>query len=186
MDYSTVNSMQSLIFSAASCRNCQTITIEDDNILEGTEKLFATLCMSNDVILEPNVTEILILEDPSDSITIGFENATYTVEEGLKVEVCTHILNGTLEIEAIVSLSSLKDPADFLEVSEELTFAPMETRLCRNVMAVQDSELEANEEYLLHLSTNQSGVILNPGTATVTILSDDGKLCIISFFESSR
>ena len=37
-------------------------------------------------------------------ITIGFENATYSVEEGLAVEVCTHILKGTLELEVNVTL----------------------------------------------------------------------------------
>ena len=44
-------------------------------------------------------------------ITIGFENATYSVEEGLAVEVCIRILDGTLEINVIVSLFSTKGEA---------------------------------------------------------------------------
>ncbi len=37
-------------------------------------------------------------------ITIGFEDAAYSVEEGLAVEVCSHILKGTLELEVNVTL----------------------------------------------------------------------------------
>ena len=58
-----------LTFSAGSSRNCQDIPIEDDNILEGTENLFANLTTSDpDVNLAPATTEILILEDPNDSM----------------------------------------------------------------------------------------------------------------------
>ena len=39
-------------------------------------------------------------------VTIGFDPVTYSVEEGLAVEVCARILSGTLEIEAIVILAS--------------------------------------------------------------------------------
>ena len=66
-DYTAVS--VNLIFSAGSPRNCQNITIEDDDILEGTENLFASLTTSDpDVILAPDETEILILEDRNDSM----------------------------------------------------------------------------------------------------------------------
>ena len=45
-------------------------------------------------------------------MTIGFENATYSVEEGLAVEVCTRIQNGSLEIDANVTLSSSNGTAE--------------------------------------------------------------------------
>ena len=44
-------------------------------------------------------------------ITIGFEQTTYTLEEGLMVEVCVLVTNGTLERDAIVILSSVNDEA---------------------------------------------------------------------------
>ena len=43
---------------------------------------------------------------------IGFEQTTYSVEEGLTVEVCARIQSGTLEIDAIVTLSSSNDEAE--------------------------------------------------------------------------
>ena len=67
-----------LTFSAGSPRNCQVIPIQDDDILEGTENLFANLSTSDpDVILAPDVTEVLILEDPNDSMyrLINFEDS---------------------------------------------------------------------------------------------------------------
>ena len=67
VDYTTVS--VDLTFSADSSRICQDIPIEDDDILEGTENLFADLTTSDpDVILDPNETEILIFEDPNDSM----------------------------------------------------------------------------------------------------------------------
>ena len=67
-------------------------------------------------------------------------------------------------------------PADFIEVSEDLTFTPTEPRQCRNVTTVEDSDAENDEDFPLGLSTGQSGVNLNPDTATVTILDNDGEL----------
>ena len=45
-------------------------------------------------------------------MTIGFENATYSVKEGLAVEVCARIQNGSLEIDANVTLSSCNGTAE--------------------------------------------------------------------------
>ena len=58
---------------------------------------------------------------------------------------------------------------------EELTFTPTEPRRCRNVMTVEDSDSEGDEDIPLELTTIQSGVNLDPDMATVTILDDDGK-----------
>ena len=44
-------------------------------------------------------------------VTIGFEQTTYTVEEGLVVEVCVLVTSGTLEREATVTLSSINAEA---------------------------------------------------------------------------
>ena len=44
-------------------------------------------------------------------VTIGFEQTSYTVEEGLVVEVCVLVTSGTLERNAIVTLSSINDEA---------------------------------------------------------------------------
>ena len=69
VDYNTVSVV--LTFSTDSPRSCQEFPIEvqDDDILEGTENLSASLTTSDpDVTLAPNVTEVLILEDPNDSM----------------------------------------------------------------------------------------------------------------------
>lgn len=45
-------------------------------------------------------------------ITVGFQPVTYSVEEGLTVEVCAHTISGTLEINAIATLSSSNGDAE--------------------------------------------------------------------------
>ena len=63
-----------------------------------------------------------------------------------------------------------------MAVSVDLTFIPNEPRRCTNVTTVQDGNSENDEDFLLGLSTSRSGVTLEPDTATVTILDDDGRL----------
>ena len=61
-----------LTFSAGNFRNCRNIAIKDDHILEDPENLFVNLTTSNPyVILEPNVTEVLILERQPPSVNSG-------------------------------------------------------------------------------------------------------------------
>ena len=45
-------------------------------------------------------------------VTIGFDPVTYSVNEGLSVEVCARVITGTLEIDAIVTLSSSNGEAE--------------------------------------------------------------------------
>ena len=45
-------------------------------------------------------------------VTVGFDPVTYSVEEGFAVEVCARIISGTLEIDAIVTLSSSDGEAE--------------------------------------------------------------------------
>ena len=44
-------------------------------------------------------------------MTIGFEQTVYTAEEGTQVEVCVLVTSGTLERDAVVTLSSSDDTA---------------------------------------------------------------------------
>ena len=45
-------------------------------------------------------------------VTIGFDPVAYSVNEGLSVEVCASIIVGTLETNAIVTLSSSNGEAE--------------------------------------------------------------------------
>ena len=45
-------------------------------------------------------------------VTIGYDPETYSVNEGLSVEVCARIIIGTLETDAIVILSSSNGEAE--------------------------------------------------------------------------
>ena len=139
---------------------------------------------------------------------IGFEQTTYSVEEGLQVEVCVIVINSTLSRETVVTLSSSDNdaegnlfiilnivllcmcdsrnivsidvaPGDYAAIAEDLTFSASETRICRNVISAEDDILEDDEGLLLTLATSDVTVILRRSEATVTILNDDSRLNLV-------
>ena len=60
-------------------------------------------------------------------LRIGFELTTYSVEEGLEVEVCVIVINSTLSREAIVTISSSDVEAEGeLVIAQSVT----KTRCC--------------------------------------------------------
>ena len=57
----------------------------------------------------------------------------------------------------------------------QLTFQPGETELCRQIIIIGDFILEENEMFFVVLSTTDQAVLLNPSSATVTILNNDSE-----------
>ncbi len=57
-----------------------------------------------------------------------------------------------------------------------MVFNKTVSRVCRNVSTEEDDILEADKEFVLTLDTSDSGVVVDPDWATVTITDDDGVL----------
>ena len=56
-------------FGPGVSRRCVNVTIVNDDILEGAENFFSTLTTTDlDVILLPNEAQVVINEDPDDSM----------------------------------------------------------------------------------------------------------------------
>ena len=75
-------------------------------------------------------------------------------------------------------------PDDYTSVENVLTFSPGVNESCTTVFPiVDDSVLESDEVFSVTLSTTDSDVSLDPASATVTILDNDGKtiLFVIDF-----
>ncbi len=66
--------------------------------------------------------------------------------------------------------------ADYTLVSDDLVFDETVNKVCRNVSTEEDDVLEADKEFILTLDTGDSGVIVKPDQATITITDDDGVL----------
>ena len=67
-------------------------------------------------------------------------------------------------------------PDDYTLVENVLTFSPGVNESCTTIIPiVDDSVLENDEVFSVTLSTTDSDVSLDPASATVTILDNDGK-----------
>ena len=64
---------------------------------------------------------------------------------------------------------------DFTSVTAQLTFQPSQADVlqCEDVPIQQDTILEINESFTVELSTTDLDVILDPQSATVTIMDTD-------------
>ena len=87
------------------------------------------------------------------------------------IYVCFHIKQILIN-----SIGFIADGSDYMEVlPTQLTFQSGETELCRQIIIIDDVVLEENEMFFVVLSTTDQAVLLNPSSATVTILNNDSE-----------
>ena len=65
--------------------------------------------------------------------------------------------------------------SDYTHGVTTVTFGPDQTSASYSVPILDDSNIEDTEIFTASLSTTESGVNIVDGTATVTILDDDGE-----------
>ena len=135
-------------------------------------------------------------------VDIGFENGAYTVnEDSTTAEFCV-ILTGRIErdlsLNVIITptVSSGKESnkfklpklymflfciADYLPPSPAVVTFPAAIlsntmqQACFGVAIIDDTIVEATEEFILQLSTDDSQARLTTGSAVVSILDNDGE-----------
>ena len=118
-------------------------------------------------------------------MTIGFLPVNYTVNENEgSVTLSVQLLNGELARDVEVELSTgdgtatSSAPADYIapRVSITLQFTPAESVQSVTVQIVNDDIAELSETLFGLLSTIDSAVYLDPNTANVKIVDNDGEL----------
>ena len=74
------------------------------------------------------------------------------------------------------SLHLFRPPAgsDYTSISREVTFAARPTMATVSVEIIDDSVIGDIEMFTASLSTSQENVVIVNGTATITIVDDDG------------
>ena len=79
------------------------------------------------------------------------------------------------------------DAMDFTSVTTQLTFQPSQANVpqCEDVPIQEDIILETNESFTVELSTTDPDVILDPQSATVTIMDDDS-MCIVPVVQPNK
>ncbi len=104
---------------------------------------------------------------------LGFESATYTVDEDDGTVTITVTRTGgdegTVTVNYATTDGSATAPADYTETSGTLTFGPGVTEQTFTVPILQDMVPEANESFTITLSGPTGGATLVNATTTVNI-----------------
>lgn len=85
----------------------------------------------------------------------------------------------TITVDYATANGTATAPGDFQAASGTLSFAPGETGKAITIFVNGDTQVEANETFTVRLSNAVNATIVN-GTATGTILNDDGEGCAFS------
>jgi hypothetical protein len=182
-------------------RQCVTVTVHDDAILENEEQFlvyifdsersrvtdngggrgFVEVNTGSGVeVLSGGVRSVVVISD-NDRVTIGVTQPEYTVEESEKyVNVCLKV-TGDMEREVDVTLGTVDGTAkafeDFFRASRVVTFGPHSVKEgeCVRVQLIDRPEVEPNERFSVRLSSDLEGsaVVLSPREASILILDDD-------------
>jgi hypothetical protein len=92
-----------LQFNETTSRACADIPITDDNRVELPENFTVEIRSDDpDVNFIPPTSTVTIIDN--DRVVVGFEMEQYQEEEGGMVEVCSILMNGTLERSLIVEI----------------------------------------------------------------------------------
>ena len=96
--------------------------------------------------------------------------------------VCAVVIGGTVDRPVTVVLSTqpgtASSGADYTPVTVDLEFESGSTRECTQIPIVDDLIDEEDEMFDVILTTNDPDMELAPENGMVTIIDDDGMLCI--------
>jgi len=92
---------------------------------------------------------------------------------------CKMMGNNTMLV-LVTVCDCVAGPSDYTGVSRQLSFQPGGTELCTAINIINDVILEDSETFSVQLTATDQAVILNPSSATVSIIDNDGESGSIS------
>jgi chitinase len=166
-------------FSPGETSKTITVNVVGDTAFESNETLSIALsgASANARIQTGTATGTIFNDDLSQTPTLSIASAAAVEKAGALVFTVT--LSAASSSSVSVRFSTVAGTAkagrngDFSATSGTLTFAPGETSKTVSVRVQDDSAVEANETLFVSLS-RASGASIMTGTATGTILDDDG------------
>ena len=180
-DYTvTVNMLElSLMTSSVTI----SVDITDDTSDESEEEFTVELSGAPvGVSFNPTRATVTIVDNDvaaaPDPVVIGFDSATYRVNEGsgtveLTVSVLSGVLTETLRLSYAVSDVSTTVSDDYTVSGDTLELSLMTSSVTITVDIIDDTSDESEEEFTVELSGAPVGVSFNPTRATVTIVDND-------------
>ncbi len=199
-DYVSINQQDVGPFSNRTRRQCFAIDITDDAIREDAESFFLDLTAPPGQTLErvtinPAVAEVAIGED--DEITIGFEQTTLTVTEGvdLSASVCVAITDpstdGLIERSDFSLALRMADGSavagdDYVSSATVIgPFGSSVNSTCSSVALIDDDVVEGAETFTVNLgfvseASAPERVTINPNkSALMVTIVDDATLIAV-------
>ncbi|HEY5710743.1 MAG TPA: Calx-beta domain-containing protein, partial [Allosphingosinicella sp.] len=167
------------------------------NFAQGQTSAQIDFTINGDVTNEPNETFTVALSNPTGGVTIGDGAGTATITNDDNPPVISigdaSIVEGNAGVSYIsftISLDKISvDPvtvnyatsdnsatagSDYVAVSGQVSFDPGQTSKTISVPIIGDTVPEANESFLVTLST-PTGATIGDGSATGTITNNDGQ-----------
>lgn len=182
-DYTPVSG--TLVFGEGVAIQTVTIPILDDKAVEGDEEFFISLGgpSAGAFVVAPASTNIIILDNDSG---FRFSSAEYAVSESGVNALISVLRTGTplaLSNTVTVSFATSDGTAnagiDYVATNGVFTFTNGQTARSFQVRIIDDTEIEGDQTVNLTLS-NPIGeaAIVEPGSATLSIIDNDGSLIV--------
>ena len=190
-DYSGVQ--ESVVFSSGETEQTFTFTAASDDVDDDGESIklgFGATLPTGVSAGDPNEATVSITDDDVPSVSVSFEQSTYTVAEGSSVQVKV-TLDADPERTVTIPLTSTdQDGAtsdDYSSVPTDVTFDDGETEQTLTFEAAADSDNDDGESIKLGFgSTLPTGV--NTGSTnetTISITDDDVPQVVVSFQQAT-
>ena len=177
VDFGLVNT--NLIFLDGEVIKTLVIDITNDSLIEQNESfgLYLTNVLGGAVLNESDTTIVTIIDDDS---TIGFSQATYSVNEkvvggnAIITVVRVGATNGSVAVNYTTRFGGNAGAnVDYVVTNGLLNFAPGVTSLTFAVTILNDLAVEGNETVSLLLSNVTGGAVLSAASATLVIIDDE-------------
>lgn len=179
-DYTTATGV--LVFASGVISNTINVPILNDGTVEDSETFQVALSQpsSNTVLADPSNAVVTVTDDERAGV-LSLSLSSYTLCEtnnSLVVNVIrTQGTQGVVTVDFSTGDGTAGAGTDYKSKQATLTFAEGVTNVTVLLEAIDDSDVEATEEFYLALSNPRGGAVLgDPASATVILESEDGVL----------
>lgn len=159
------------------------IIIVGDRMFENNETVYATISNAVNASISRNSDYLTILnDDPFPAISIADSSVTEGNAGTTPMTFDVTLANASafpVTVDYTITGNTATAGVDFTATNGTVTFAPGDTSETITVQAVGDAIDETNETLTVTLSNNSAQSTIGDGTATGTILDDDGAPTII-------
>ena len=156
------------------------VRILNDDLIEDDETVLMTLSSHPNHTMSPGNQPFATLTIVSDDSAISFESDTFRgAENAVNGVIPVNVLRvgsklGTATVDVFTTGNgTATSGADYQSINTTLTFAPGETLKTVAIPVTDDALIEGDESFDVELSNANGAFLLQPITATVTIVDDD-------------